>query len=88
MKIKITKLSEKEITQRNIPAWPIWKCDISCFDWTYDATEECLLLEGEVVVETATETVTFGAGDFVTFPAGLSCVWDVKQPVRKHYNFL
>ena len=25
--------------------------------------------------------------DFVTFPKGLSCVWDIKESVRKHYNF-
>ena len=29
----------------------------------------------------------FGKGDFVTFPKGLSCIWDIKAPVRKHYNF-
>jgi len=31
--------------------------------------------------------VQSGKGDFVTFPEGLSCVWDIKEPVRKHYNF-
>jgi len=49
--------------------------------------EECYLLEGKVVVETKDGKVEFGAGDFVTFPAGLSCIWDIKEPVRKHYNF-
>ena len=50
--------------------------------------EECLLLEGKVVVETAAgEKVEFGKGDFVTFPKGLSCIWDIKQTVKKHYNF-
>jgi uncharacterized protein len=33
------------------------------------------------------KTVEFGKGDFVTFPKGLSCVWDIKAPVKKHYNF-
>jgi hypothetical protein len=28
-----------------------------------------------------------GKGDFVTFPKGLSCIWDIKEPVKKHYNF-
>jgi uncharacterized cupin superfamily protein len=27
------------------------------------------------------------AGDFVTFPAGMDCVWDVKEAIHKHYNF-
>lgn len=87
MKIKIEKPSEVDLSQKKVTSWPIWSCEVSRFDWTYDATEECYLLEGEVTVETEIETVTFGAGDFVTFPAGLSCVWDVKKAVRKHYNF-
>lgn len=31
--------------------------------------------------------VTFGKGDFVTFPAGLSCTWDVTEAVQKHFMF-
>ncbi len=55
---------------------------------SYDSTEECYLLEGKVVVESEDGKKTeFGKGDFVTFPKGLSCVWDIKEPVRKHYNF-
>ena len=33
------------------------------------------------------EPVRFGAGDLVEFPAGMSCTWEVHQPVRKHYQF-
>jgi uncharacterized protein len=33
------------------------------------------------------EPVSFGVGDLVTFPAGLSCIWDVKKSLRKHYHF-
>ena len=50
--------------------------------------EECYLLEGEVVVESKDgKKVNFGKGDFVTFPKGLSCIWDIKKLVSKHYNF-
>ena len=31
------------------------------------------------------EPVSFGAGDLVTFEAGLSCTWKILEPVRKHY---
>jgi uncharacterized cupin superfamily protein len=31
--------------------------------------------------------VRFGAGDLVTFAAGLRCSWDVHAAVRKHYRF-
>ena len=29
----------------------------------------------------------FGAGDLVTFPAGMSCTWEVHGAVKKHYTF-
>jgi hypothetical protein len=25
--------------------------------------------------------------DLVTFPAGMSCTWEIRTPVRKHYTF-
>jgi len=87
MKILIEKLTETEIDIKEIKTWPIWEKEESSFDWFYDSTEECLLLEGKVTVETDNESVTFEAGDFVTFPKGLSCKWTINQAVRKHYNF-
>ena len=87
MEIKVERLSPEEIERRNIRAWPIWEKEVSRFDWHYDQIEECMLLEGRVVVETKDGRVEFGSGDFVTFPRGLSCVWDIKEAVKKHYNF-
>ncbi|MBU3958462.1 MAG: cupin domain-containing protein [Candidatus Omnitrophica bacterium] len=88
MQIKVEKLNQEELDKRGIFSWPIWEKEVSRFDWSYDTTEECLLLEGKVTVETKDgEKVNFGKGDFVTFPKGLSCIWDIEEPVRKHYNF-
>ena len=87
MKIEIYIPTEKEIETKKIRDWPIWTCKPSTFDWFYDDKETCLILEGEVTVETDTETISFAAGDMVIFPKGLSCVWKVKKAVRKHYNF-
>ena len=88
MDIKVEKLNQEEVKKRGIASWSIWKKEVSRFDWYYDTTEECLLLEGKVEVETEDgKKVAFGKGDFVTFPKGLSCVWDIKEPVKKHYNF-
>lgn len=54
----------------------------------YDSTEECSLIEWEVVVETrGGKRVEFEKGDPVTFPKGLASVRDIKAPVRKHDNF-
>lgn len=88
MKIQVQKPSKEDLEGRGVTSWPTWEKEVSRFDWYYDSIEECYLLEGKVVVETKDgEKVEFGKGDFVTFPKGLSCVWDIKEPVRKHYNF-
>ena len=87
MKITVERLQPEEIEGRGIHSWPIWEKEVSRFDWHYDQIEECLLLEGDVEVQTTEGTVHFGKGDFVTFPKGLSCVWNIRQAVRKHYNF-
>lgn len=68
--------------------WPIWSKEISEFPWTYDDSETCYFLEGNVVVTPdAGEPVIMGKGDLVTFPAGLSCTWSIRSAVRKHYQF-
>jgi len=88
MQIEISKPDKQEIERKQILSWPIWEKEISRFDWHYDSVEECYLLEGKVVVETPDgEKVEFGKGNFVTFPKGLSCIWDIRKSVRKHYNF-
>mgnify|MGYP006276886811 CR=1 FL=1 len=77
-----------QLAELGVEAWPIWSCGVSRFPWTYDERETCLLLEGEVMVTPdGGEPVAFAAGDLVEFAAGLSCTWDVRQPVRKHYRF-
>jgi len=87
MDVKIEQLSDSEIESRGIRSWPIWTKEVSSFDWCYDSEEECLILEGEIAVHTASDTYEVKPGDFVTFRQGLSCRWEVKSPVRKHYNF-
>tara|TARA_B100000700_G_scaffold326056_1_gene436528 strand:+ start:6530 stop:6805 length:276 start_codon:yes stop_codon:yes gene_type:complete len=79
---------ESLIKELEIKNWPIWTCESSSFDWTYDDQETCLLLEGKVTVTTeGGKSVTFGSGDLVVFPAGMKCRWDVHESVRKHYRF-
>jgi uncharacterized cupin superfamily protein len=87
MEIKIEKLTPEQIKERGIKQWPVWEKEISVFDWYYDSREQCLFLQGKVIVKTEKESVEIKTGDFVTFPQGLSCVWEVIEPVRKHYRF-
>ncbi len=88
MKIKIIKPSEEYLKERGISNWPIWTKEVSQFNWYYDETEECYILEGKVVIELEDGgKVEINPGDFVTFEKGLSCKWNVIAPVKKHYNF-
>jgi uncharacterized protein len=87
-KIVIKKLSEEEINKMGIKSWSIWTKEKSKFGWHYDAIEECLILEGKARVTTDTgEAVEFGKGDFVTFPKGIDCTWEITEDLKKHYNF-
>jgi len=85
MVVKVNQPTEAEV--QNMRSKPIWTCGVSEFDWYYDRTETCLLVEGEVAVTYDGGCVTFGAGDYVVLPEGLSCVWKVTKPVKKHYMF-
>ena len=85
MQITVRKPTEAEVEA--FSKKPTWGCGVSEFDWFYDEREACILTEGEVVVEYDGGSVSFGAGDYVEFPAGLSCVWKVTVPVKKHYQF-
>jgi len=85
--INIYQLTKEELESKNVFHWPIWECEVSEFPWTYSEQESCLILEGEIEVKIDNEVINIKPGDFVMFPAGLSCLWNVTSPVRKHYNF-
>ena len=85
MDIIIRKPTDREIVAMKTK--PVWTCEVSEFDWRYDSEETCLIIEGDVTVKYGSKSVSFAAGDLVVFPQGLSCVWQVKKAVKKHYMF-
>lgn len=86
-KVIVKKLSEEEKKELDVKSWPIWEKEISRFSWTYSGDEQCLILDGKFSVETDERIYHIEPGDFVVFKDGLSCVWDISIPVKKHYNF-
>ena len=89
MKITVTQNPSPEILEElGCFSWSIWTKEPSSFPWHYDEKETCLILEGKVsVTPSGGESVSFGKGDLVVFPQGLSCTWNVLEAVRKHYKF-
>jgi uncharacterized cupin superfamily protein len=85
--VTIRKPTSAELKAEGVEQWPIWEKEVSTFPWHYDEREVCFFLEGRVAVRTATGVFEFGAGDLVTFRQGLSCTWEIREPVRKHYRF-
>lgn len=86
--IKISQPTKEELEKLKVTNWPIWECGISRFDWEYEEDETCYILEGKVIVETEDgKKYEIKKGDLVTFPKGLKCIWDVKEPIRKRYTF-
>ena len=85
--IKIEKLDNQEVERRNLTSWGIWEKEASEFDWAYTDEEHCYIIEGAAEVESDEGTVAIEKGDYVIFPAGLTCRWKVTQPIRKYYDF-
>ncbi len=81
---KVRKPTEEE--RKLAEKWPIWEKDPSTFPWEYSQKETCLILEGKSVVRADEGSVEFGAGDYVIFPHGLKCTWQIKERIRKHYK--
>lgn len=80
--------SPERLQKLGVFDWSIWTKETSEFPWTYEDAETCYFLEGDVVVTPdGGEPVTMGKGDLVTFPAGMSCTWNIKSAVKKHYCF-
>ena len=80
--------SQSKIEDLGILNWPVWTKEVSEFPWTYEAKETCYFLSGEVIVTPdGGEPVSMGRGDLVTFAAGMSCTWQIRNNIKKHYKF-
>lgn len=87
-KITVEKPSPEKLAALGVTRWPTWSKEVSQFPWTFGTQEIAYILEGEVTVKPndGSPEVNFTVGDLVTFPAGLSCTWNVKKALRKHYQ--
>ena len=86
--IKVEKNpSQAHLDNLGVSKWPTWQKEVSVFPWTFHEQEIAYILEGECVITPNGGTaVTFGKGDLVTFPAGITASWEVRKPLHKHYQ--
>lgn len=87
-KIIVEKPTAEKLASLGVSRWPTWTKEVSQFPWSFSTQEIAYIIEGEVTItpNDGTAAVDFQAGDLVTFPAGLSCIWSVKKALLKHYQ--
>ena len=79
--------AQSRLDALNVKKWLTWQKEVSIFDWTFHEQEIAYILEGScVITPTGGVPVSFGKGDLVSFPAGMTASWEVKQPLHKHYK--
>ena len=82
------KASPAKLDILGVYDWPVWEKEPSEFSWNYDKDETCYIVRGIfTVTPDGGEPMQFQRGDFITFPAGLSCTWKIEKAVEKHYSF-
>ncbi|MCP4631050.1 MAG: cupin domain-containing protein [bacterium] len=78
--------AEEHLKEMGVFDWPIWTKEASELPWSYEESETCYFLEGDVIVTPEDgDPVVMGKGDLVTFSKGLSCTWEIRKDVKKHY---
>lgn len=78
----------ERLKELGVANWPTWSKEVSVFPFEFNARESAYILEGECIItpDDGSEPIHFGKGDFLIFPEGLSCTWEVKKPLKKHYK--
>ena len=86
MEITVRKPTDEEKSEAE--TWPTWEKEPSEFPWEYSDKETCLIIEGKATVTPEKgEAKTFQAGDYVIFPEGMKCTWNIEENITKHYKF-
>ncbi len=79
-------ISRARMTELGVHGWPTWKDGVGSRTLANDAAEKSYFLAGEAILTVpGGQPVTVTQGDLVTVPAG-TCLWQVLNPVRRHYR--
>ncbi len=79
--------AQSHLESLGVSKWPTWQKEVSVFPWIFHEQEVAYILDGEcVITPIGGVPISFGKGDLVTFPAGMTANWEVKQALHKHYQ--
>ena len=86
MRIEAVSIGAAEARRRGIYSWPVSRRGVARFSWHYDSTQVAYIDSGSARIETEDGNVEVEAGDLVTLPSDLECVWVIRQALIKHYR--
>jgi len=70
-----------------VDGWPTRSDPVSVQAISYECTETSLLIAGHAVITPEDgEPVEAREGDLVICLGGITCVWDIKETVIRHYK--
>ena len=70
-----------------VNGWTEWKKGNSVIPWKYIEDETSFILEGRAIVTPeGGAPVEISKGNLVTIPCGMTCVWEIIEPMRKRYR--
>ena len=85
MSIEIRKPTPEEAAA--MQSCPVWEKEPSEFNWEYTSEEHCYIIEGKARISTPDGEIEIAEGDYVVFPVGLKCRWNVEEGIKKYYDF-
>jgi uncharacterized cupin superfamily protein len=72
----------------DVQNWAIWEKGVSKFEWDYEETETCYIIEGETkVYDKLGKYIQLKGGDMVKFEQGFECTWEITKNIKKRFKF-
>ena len=92
--VQTASFKDKEMLKSTIASWGTWNSEESGGRYAvgisrkkeYNINELCYIDKGKFTITPEIgKPIIVKSGDFVLFPKGLKCTWEVQEPVYKHW---
>ena len=78
--------SHEKLVSNDVYSWMTWEKEPSTFPWQFTERERVYVVEGTVHIrqDGSDQVHILEKGDYAEFAPGLRCIWEVKEPFKKH----